>query len=88
MSGERDWEMQATLLEALPRETEGPPQFRELVRGTLRRCFEQAAIMTQEGRRKLHIETADGRRIDTGEITAHFGDSPSPPMEMKPTDLI
>ena len=88
MAEERDWEAQAILLEALPRETEGQPQFRELVRGTLRRCFEQAAIMTPEGRRKLHIETADGGRIDTGEIAAHFSDVPSQPVEMKPSDLI
>ncbi len=88
MAEEREWEVQATLLEALPRETEGQPQFRELVRGTLPRCFGQAAIMTPEGRRKLHNETADGGRIDTGEIAAHFGDLPFQPVEMKPSDLI
>ena len=88
MSHEQDLETEATLLETLPRETEGTAQFREIVSGTLRRCFEQAATMTPEARRKLHIETADGGRIDTAEIAAHFGDPPCPPVDMKPTDLL
>lgn len=88
MSAGRDLEIGATLLEALPRQTEGTAQFREIVSGTLRRCYAQAATMTVEGRRKLHIETADGGRIDTAEIAAHFGDPPCPPTEMKPIDLL
>lgn len=47
MIEDRDWEMGATLLETLPRETEGTPQFREVVGGTLRRCLEQAGTMTR-----------------------------------------
>jgi len=88
MSHEHDPEAEATLLETLPRETEGTPQFREIVRGTLQRCFEQAATMTPEARRKLHIELADGGLIDSAAIAAHFGDPLAPPPDMKPTDLL
>lgn len=88
MIEDRDGEMSATLLEALPRETEGMPQFREVVSGTLRRCLEHAGTMTPEAQCKLHIELTDGGRIDTDEIMAHFGHSLDRPVDMKPTDLV
>jgi len=66
--------MGATLLEDLPPETDGSPHYRELVSGDLRRCFDYAAMMSVEGRRKLHIETADGGRIEAAELAESFGD--------------
>lgn len=88
MSDARDRDAEATLLEALPRETEGQAQYRELISGTLDRCFERAGTMTPEGRRKLHIELADGSVIDTAGIAVHFGDPPGATVDMKPTDLL
>lgn len=88
MAEERDMAAEAVLLETLPRETEGDRQFRELVRGTVERCFTQAGTLTPAARRRLHIELADGGRIDTAEIAAHFGDPAAPEVDLKPTDLV
>lgn len=74
MSKNYDWATGATLLEDLPPERDGSPQYRELVSGTLRRCFDYVAMMSVEGRRKLHIETADGGRIEAAELADSFGD--------------
>ena len=74
MPKDYDWTMGATLLEDLPPEPDGSPQYRELVSDTLRRCFDYAAMMSVEGRRKLHIETADGGRIEAAELADSFGD--------------
>lgn len=74
MARDYDWAMGATLLEDLPPESDGSPQYRELVSGDLRRCFDYAGTMTIEGRRKLHIETADGGRIEAAELANSFGD--------------
>lgn len=88
MAENHDMDADAVLLELLPPETEGQAQYRELIRGPLERCFAQAATLTPEGRRKLHIELADGGRIETAEIAAHFGDAPLAPVDLKPTDLV
>lgn len=83
-----NWDMDGTLLEVLPPETEGSPQYRELVAGSLRRCFDYLAMMSVEGRRRTHIETADGGRIGPEEIAAHFSDAPADPIHLRPTDLV
>lgn len=88
MSKDYDWAMEAVLLEDLPPETEGAPQYRERIKGSLERCFDHARTMTPEGRRKLHIETADGGRIEAAEIAAYFGDEAADPVALKPTDLV
>ena len=87
MSRNYDWAMGATLLEDLPPEKDGSPQYRELVSDTLRRCFDYAEMMSVEGLGKLHIETADGGRIEAAEIAAFFGDKAAEPAAIGPAGL-
>lgn len=87
MPRDYDWAMGATLLEDLPPETDGSPQYRELVSDNLRRCFDYAGMMSVEGRRKLHIETADGGRIEAEEIAGSFGDEAAEPVTLEPSRL-
>lgn len=83
-----DWDMEGTLLEVLPPETEGLRQYRELFSGSIRRCFDHLELMSVEGRRKTHIETADGGRIGPDMIAAHFDDEGAAPVDLRPTDLV
>jgi hypothetical protein len=83
----QDWATGATLLEDLPPEKDGSPQYRALVSDTLKRCIDYAEMMTLEGRRRLHIETADGDRIEAAEIAAFFGDQAAEPAELGPAGL-
>jgi hypothetical protein len=87
MPRDYDWAMGATLLEDLPPEPDGSPRYRELVSDTLRRCFDYAAMMTVEGRRKLHIETADGGRIEAAELAESFGDGTAEHVTLGPARL-
>jgi len=87
MPREYDWAMGATLLEDLPPEPDGAPQYRELVSDDLRRCFDYAGMMSVEGRRKLHIETADGGRIEAAELADSFGDGAAEPVILGPSRL-
>ena len=82
-----DWAEAATLLEDLPPERDGAPEYRELINGDLKRCFDYAATITTEGRRKLHIETARGRRIEAFELAEFFNEAPRPRAVQKPIDL-
>lgn len=85
MSKTYDWTTGATLLENLPPEADGSPQYRELVSDTLKRCFDYAEMMSVEGRRKLHIETADGDRIEAADIAEFFGDEAAEPVQIGPS---
>ena len=87
MMQEYDWAAGATLLEDLPPHEDGSPQYRELIRGDLERCFDYARTMTVEGRRTLHIEIADGSRIEAIELGAFFGDAAEAPNPQKPVEL-
>ena len=87
MSRKHDWAIGATLLEDLPPEKDGSPQYRELVRDTLKTCFDYAGMMSLEGRRKLHIETADGDRIEAADIAEFFGDEAAEPVTLGPPGL-
>jgi len=87
MSKTYDWAMGATLLEDLPGEKDGSPQYRELVSDSLKRCFDYAQMMSLEGRRRVHIETADGGRIEAAEIAEYFGDEAAEPAELGPPSL-
>ncbi len=87
MSKKHDWAIGATLLEDLPPKKDGSPQYRELVSDTLKRCFDYAEMMSLEGRRKLHIETADGDRIEAADIAEFFGDEAAEPVTLGPPGL-
>ena len=87
MTEKYDWTLQATLLEDLPPEKDGTPQYRELVSGDLKRCFDYAATMTPEGRRKLHVKTSTGDRIDTAELVEFFNESAGVPVAHEPIEL-
>ena len=43
--------------------------------------------MTVEGRAKLHIETADGGRIEAAELADAFGDEPAEHVTLGPARL-
>lgn len=87
MSETHDRAAGATLLEDLPDEKDGSRQYRELISDTLQRCYDYAGTMTPEGRARLHIETADGERIEAAEIAAHFGDEAVEAAELGPAGL-
>lgn len=87
MAEKYDWALEATLLEDLPPEKDGTPQYRELVSGDLKRCFDYAATMTPEGRRKLHIETRSGDRIDAIELAEFFDEAAGARAVQKPIEL-
>ena len=69
-----DWSEPATLLEKLPPNKNGSPQYRELITGDLRRCFDYARTMTAEARSIAHIELIRGGRIDMDEFDAFSDD--------------
>jgi hypothetical protein len=70
MREQYDWSEPATLLEKLPPDKNGSPQYRELITGDLRRCFEYARKMTAEARSIAHIELNRGGRIEVNEFDA------------------
>ena len=87
MSTDYDWTIGATLLQNLPPDKLGAAQYRELVSDTLQRCFDYAEMMSPEGLAKLHIETADGDRIEAVEIAGYFGDKAAEPAAVGPAGL-
>lgn len=74
MHAQFDWSEPAALLERLPPDKDGSPQYRELITGDVRRCVDHAATLTAEARSITHIELVRGGRIALDELDAFADD--------------